>query len=74
MKYTIATPDSPLNTRISVSSNLDNYGDFYDELDNDEDICKACGGTGMDKWEEYDCPVCFGEGYLSPASQFRSRA
>lgn len=44
---------------------LSNYGDYYDEWDNsDTTPCKACRGTGLDKWEEFDCEICGGEGVI----------
>jgi DnaJ-class molecular chaperone len=58
-----------------MSSNYDNdqydetdlISKFYEEWDNaEEEICPACKGTGLDKWEEYDCETCFGEGVLPP--------
>jgi DnaJ-class molecular chaperone len=40
---------------------------MYEEWDSsEEEICPSCKGTGLDKWEEYDCETCYGEGVLPP--------
>lgn len=52
-------------TTAHYDSNLQNYADYYEEWDEaDEDLCQACNGTGMDRWEEFECEVCWGEGYI----------
>lgn len=49
----------------SVSSNWSNYADTYDEWDeSDKKVCPTCHGTGLDRDEYEDCPVCGGEGEL----------
>ena len=46
-------------------SNLLNYGDYYDEFDDLPEVeCHSCRGTGLDKYEEFDCPDCQGEGFV----------
>lgn len=54
----------PTATEVVYGSNLSNYGDYYNEWDDDDnrDTCPDCRGTGMDKWEEYECATCGGEG------------
>lgn len=34
------------------------------EIGPDEQICPDCKGTGLTRWEDEDCPTCFGEGVL----------
>jgi hypothetical protein len=54
-----------LGTNARYDSNLQNYADYYDEWDEvEEDRCPSCHGTGMDKWEEFECEDCAGEGYI----------
>ena len=50
-----------------VSTNYSNYSEYYEAFDNDPNYyrCPHCKGTGMDKWEEFECYNCFGEGYLA---------
>lgn len=57
---------------------LSEYPDDFDEylIDFDEDYfeelteegegqkCNYCYGTGLDREEDADCLVCYGEGYL----------
>jgi hypothetical protein len=41
----------------------DNWSaDWYDTEEGQK--CQSCYGTGMDKYEDADCMVCFGEGFL----------
>lgn len=35
----------------------------YADLDDDGYVvCPVCRGRGTDRWEEEDCPECWGEG------------
>jgi hypothetical protein len=36
--------------------------EIYDETDTRE--CHACFGTGMDKYEDADCLICYGDGVI----------
>lgn len=49
-----------------MDSTLTNYSEDFDEwLDAETEECRACYGTGLDKDEIYDCPVCAGEGEVT---------
>lgn len=56
---------SVLGTSAHFDSNFQNYIDYYEDWDEvEEDPCPSCKGTGMDKWEEFECETCAGEGYI----------
>lgn len=41
--------------------------EIYDDPDYSEDLgtrCQACYGTGLDRYDDVDCIVCYGEGVL----------
>lgn len=39
--------------------------DYFEELREAQGIrCQACYGTGLDRYEDVDCLVCWGEGVL----------
>lgn len=62
-----------IGTTAHYDSNLQNYSDVYDEWDKaEEDPCPSCNGTGMDRWEEFECETCWGEGYI-PRSELLTR-
>ena len=55
------------NLEIAIEGKTALTEKFYEEWDNaEEEICPSCKGTGLDRWEEYDCEMCFGEGVLMP--------
>lgn len=40
---------------------------FYEEWDETLEVpCRVCHGTGMDRYEEFECAACFGEGVEPP--------
>lgn len=51
-------------TAIYGETSISVYSDFYEEWDEDEnwEECWDCRGTGLDRDEMYDCPICGGEG------------
>ena len=50
---------------LPADSALLRYEEYYDEYFNAEETeCWSCYGTGLDRDEVYDCPVCFGDGVL----------
>jgi len=48
------------------ASDFDNYPEKWwpDDVEEELKSCHACFGTGMDKYEDADCIVCFGDGVL----------
>lgn len=67
-----AAPEAGITVSVPTAhydSNLLNYADYYEEWDEGEgEECRTCRGTGMDKWEEFECEDCGGEGKISSAS------
>jgi DnaJ-class molecular chaperone len=35
-----------------------------DNMDNDDDYCSSCDGTGEGQWDGLSCSTCKGKGYL----------
>lgn len=33
-------------------------------------VCPVCRGRGLDRWEEDECPACYGEGEVEGVAGF----
>jgi len=62
--YNTSQDDETTLSPVNNGSNLLNYGDYYDNYEEDAYKCPQCKGSGMDRYEEFECIHCFGEGYI----------
>lgn len=51
------------NSNEELVSRYDTESLWYDESDLGT-RCQACYGTGLDRYDDVDCLVCWGEGVL----------
>ena len=56
-----------IHSPTAYGSRLSNYSEAFEAWDEEGgEECRTCHGTGLDRDEVFDCPDCYGEGWVVP--------